>query len=63
MANLSEKKAMLAIARTARIVASEDGSNAHIEFSYDNGEEVKWVTQEQLVWLLKGQVKELEGEG
>ena len=53
---------MLAIARTARIVASEDGSNAHIEFSYDNGEEVKWVTQEQLVWLLKGQVKELERE-
>lgn len=49
MANLSEKKAMLAIARTARIVTSEDGSNAHIEFSYDNGEEVKWVTQEQLV--------------
>ena len=62
MANLSEKKAMLAIARTAKIVASEDGSNTHIEFSYDDGEEVKWVTQEQLVWLLKGQVKELEGE-
>lgn len=60
MANLSKKKAMLAIARTARIVTSEDGSNAHIEFSYNNGEEVKWVTQEQLVWLLKAQVKELE---
>ena len=62
MANLSEKKAMLVVARTAKIVASEDGSSAHIEFSYDNGDEVKWVNQEQLVWLLKGQIKELESE-
>lgn len=62
MAYLSEKKAMLALARTARIVTDEDGDNAHIEFSYDNGVEVKWVTKEQLVWLLKGQVKELESE-
>ena len=58
MANLSEKRAMLAIARTAIIVTNEDGSQAHIQFSYDNGEEVKWVTQEQLVWTLKMQVQE-----
>lgn len=59
----TETQAILSVVRTAKIVDADDGLSQDIVFSWEDEKgELKWVSQDELVFNLKGKLKELENE-
>lgn len=59
-----ELEAILDFVRTAKVF-NKEGTSFYIpevRFNYDDGNEVKWITKEDLVFKLRSKIKELSND-